>query len=171
MAKYTALVRRTKLQVLEKDTPVSIDRISAQYNPDRFQAYVSTTRPMDVDRASEDLNVLDIWQSPHIMFLAEYAAKGKGIWDTISDQPYYKMHREYGKDKKWTVRKCKTFLQLHDDIKSVRKLTEPVALLTTPIAKNPYTKDFEIYEGHHRTAICLWLNMDPLRANIYEVIT
>lgn len=132
--------------------------IRAQYNPDRFKLWESLSSSPDV---------LGMSISPHYKLLARYDLIGDKVWNKIRNTPYYKMHRLYGKNHKWTIEKIKKFLSLFDDMK-INLMEEPVEVLRTPLVNNPYNKGWEIYEGHHRVACATFLKWDEITCQVIK---
>ena len=134
------------------------DGIFAQYNYDRFKKWKSLYKESERD-------VLNMRLSPHYEFLKVYE-KTNGIMD-FSKYRYYKMHILYGKNRKWINNKIKNFISLYRHVKEGNCVDLPI-ILTSPISKNPYNSSYEIYEGHHRVAIYLFLGRDKIRVNLSE---
>lgn len=145
-----------------KDVKIHPSFISAQYNPDRFHLWKKTC----VNVADD--NFLHMRYSPHVNFLKLFEQHGGTLKGQLEGTNYYKMHRNYGKSDDWTKNKIKTFLSIYKDIKS-NGIKEPPIILTGPIVKNPYNGSYEIFEGHHRCAIALFLEMPIIKCKLKTV--
>lgn len=126
---------------------ISINRIKAQYNPDRFNFWKS------LHEGSEE-EVLNMIYSPHCRFL-----KDKGV-------AYYKMHQLYGKNDRWIRDKIKKFINLFEEIKKDGGYRNNIIILKEPLVKNEYNNGFEIFEGHHRVACCLVLGVKEILCKV-----
>lgn len=126
---------------------ISIDRIKAQYNPDRFMFWKSLYEGPKGE-------VLNMIYSPHCRLL-----RGKGV-------AYYKMHQLYGKNDRWIRDKIKKFINLFEEIKKDGGYRNNIIILKEPLVKNKYNNGFEIFEGHHRVACCLVLGVKEINCKI-----
>lgn len=124
------------------ETIIDLDSVYCQYNPQRISAYLDAVGCVDV-------NPLSISASPHFAYL-----KGKPA-------AYKRMHRMYGRDDAWIIRKMFKFAELEFDV-TMRGLVEMPIVLSKPLEPNKYNSGYEIYEGHHRLAICYKLMIDPV---------
>lgn len=132
-----------------KEADVRLDLIKAQYNPDRFKFWKS----LHVGPKKEVLNML---YSPHFKLLKGY------------NDPYIKMQILYGKNDKLINDKVNKLISLCCDILACG-LKESIIVLNKPLVENKYNDSFEIFEGHHRLACCLFLNYDVIKCHIVEV--
>ena len=135
---------------------VPIYKIYAQYNYDRFNKWKSLFNDSDKD-------ILDMKISPHYDFLKSYEKMGENI--NILKSRYYKMHLMYGKNKKWIKNKIINFINLYKYVKNGNNIDSPI-ILEHPIINNPYNRGYEIYEGHHRVAIYLFLNREKIKVTL-----
>ena len=126
---------------------VSLDRIKAQYNPERFHLWKSLHKGPE----TETLNML---YSPHYRFLKDQ-----------NNKSYYRLQRLYGRNNKWIQVKIKKFLGVFESMKN-EGVTESIMILENPLVKNKYNNDFEIFEGHHRVACALVLDMKSIPCEI-----
>lgn len=161
---YSDKIRHMFLQIVEEGVNVSPSKCFAQYNPDRFKQWMSV--------CSNENDPLDMIYSPHMDYLYFLDRNGKCEWTRefkaqVKKTAYYEMHIQYGKSPTWAIRKCRAFRNLYFDIKKKGRNDEPVQLLTEPIEPNPYNTDMEIYEGHHRVAICAFLGIEVF-ADIFK---
>lgn len=134
---------------------IIITQIKAQYNPDRFKFWKSL-------HEGPEIEVLDMVYSPHYRFLKQYVNQ-KGI--NINKTAYYKLQSMYGRNDKWIHLKIDKFINLFN---SVRKegFKENVIVLSKPVVDNEYNSGFEIFEGHHRIACGLILNIGNITCNV-----
>jgi len=134
----------TKNYKLEMIEPI---KLYAQYNPERFNLWESL-------HLGSKKKVLNMIFSPHYRFLVNR-----------EDEAYYKLQRMFGRNNKWIRNKTEKFLSVYEDIKQ-NGFTENLMVLKTPLVKNKYNKGFEIFEGHHRTSIALFLNIKEIPCDI-----
>lgn len=146
---------------IERKT-LSLDEISAQYNPERFKQYKS------VYKGADD-GVLDMNQSPHCKLLTDYYNKGDNVWKNFSNHPYYLMQRRYGKSRKSAFDKAKRLTALFDEIKT-NGFKGRISVIEKPIVSNPYNNGYEIYDGHHRAACCIVLGIKNIEAIILKAV-
>lgn len=126
---------------------ISIDRIKAQYNPDRFMFWKSL-------HEGPKEEVLNMIYSPHCRFLRD------------KEVVYYKMHQLYGKNDRWIKDKIKKFINLFEEIKKDGGYKNNIIILKEPLVKNEYNNGFEIFEGHHRVACCLVLDVKEILCKV-----
>lgn len=119
----------------------------AQYNPQRFHLWQSLHK----GPPKEALNML---YSPHYRFLLDR-----------SDKSYFQLQKYYGRKNIWINEKMKKFLSVYDSIKN-EGFKENVSAVEKPIVSNKFNKGFEIFEGHHRVACALALNIDVIPCEI-----
>jgi len=122
------------------------ERLKAQYNPERFHMWVS----LHNGPPGEEFNMK---YSPHYRFL-------KG-----DEEPYWKLQRMYGRKSKWIKNKIKKFREVYDSILK-NGFTENVSALESPLVQNKFNKELEIYEGHHRVAIAIVLDLNIIPCEI-----
>jgi len=136
---------------------VNIGEIKAQYNPDRFSFWRSLHEGPEID-------VLNMMWSPHYRFLRQYVEQ-KGVINEINKTAYYRLQSMYGRNAKWIQLKVDKFINLFN---SVRKngFKENVIILNKPLVNNEYNSGFEIFEGHHRIACGLVLNIDSITCDV-----
>jgi len=113
---------------------IDYDNIHCQYNPDLINKYLSV---------ADSLKLSD---SPHYKFL-------KG-----DEKPYTEMYRGYGRTEQWIDKKITEFSLLIINIidYGIKEIPE---ILIKPIISNRYNDSYEIWEGHHRCAIMMFLNL------------
>jgi hypothetical protein len=140
--------------------PVEIDKIHCQYNYDRFKLYREVVR-----KGCNYNEILNISESPHCDLLRNYIDNKEKVFDNIKKSMYYRMHKLYGKNHKWTINKIKTFFNLYEDIKK-RGFIGEIVLINKPVVENKYNDGYEIYEGHHRTSCCYMLGLDTVNSQL-----
>ena len=143
---YRQLVKKVDTSNFYIDT-VDISKIRAQYNPERFHLWKSLHKGPEI----EALNMIF---SPHYRFLKDQ-----------SDKSYYKLQRMYGRNNKWIQEKIKKFLDVFESMKT-EGLKKNVVIVEKPLIKNKYNQEFEIFEGHHRIACALVLEMELIQCEI-----
>jgi hypothetical protein len=174
---YWDIVRRTPLKpksdfpaklhrdykfIEAKRKTISIDEVSVMYNPDNFTHYKS------LHNGGEE-QILDISMSPHCKFLKSYISIGDGIWQNLHQDSYYRMWRQIGKSKRSVRNKIKRFITTFESIKS-NGFTGQIMITDKPLVANPYTKKYELYDGHHRAACCCVLGIKTVDAIILKVV-
>jgi len=142
---YSQKCKRVKLDKLGSMVLHSneLRKLCAQYNPDRFISYEKCTS----NQFSKKSNPLHMNNSPHIRLLCDHVSGS-----------YYRMHHLYGRKHQWIINKIDKFKNLYGDILQNGMQENPI-ILETPLAKNEYNKSYEIWEGHHRIACCIALNI------------
>jgi hypothetical protein len=120
--------------------------LRAQYNPERFHIWKSLH-----NGPPEDALVMKY--SPHYRFLRGH------------EEAYWKLQRMYGRKPKWIENKIQKFRGVYENILK-EGFQENVSALETPLVKNQYNKGLEIFEGHHRVAIALVLEMDVIPCEV-----
>lgn len=125
---------------------VDINQIKAQYNPDRFRYWQAL-------HEGPEKEVLNMIYSPHYRLL------------TGGDGAYYRMQKLYGKNDKLIRKKIEGLRELFNSIKKDGYKAN-ITILSKPLVRNKYNGGFEIFEGHHRLACCLALNMKELFCNL-----
>ena len=136
-----------------KQTIVDVNKINAQYNPSRFKYWKSLHK-------GPENKVLNMLYSPHYRFLKQYKQQN------IKNTSYYKLQKLYGRDHKWIKNKIDKFINLFESIKN-EGCKEKIIILSKPLVKNKYNDNLEIYEGHHRVACFLNLNIYKILCNLY----
>jgi SAM-dependent methyltransferase len=135
---------------------ISIGELRVQHNQSRYDLYRS------LHTCSEE-NVLSMDQSPHIGFLDSmhnfYDGDKISIDDVVKTR-YYKMHILYGKTHEEAIVLCGNFLVLYEDIKKNGLKCYPL------VAR--HENSYEIFEGHHRVAICLFLEDLVIECGVME---
>jgi len=126
---------------------IQLYRIRAQYNPERFHLWKSLHKGPEI----EALNMIF---SPHYRFLKDQ-----------SDKSYYKLQRMYGRNNKWIQEKIKKFLGVFESMKT-EGIRKNVMIVEEPLIKNKYNQGFEIFEGHHRIACALVLEIESIQCEI-----
>ena len=121
--------------------------LKAQYNPERFHLWKS----LHEGPKKEALNMI---YSPHYRFLKDR-----------NNKSYYRLQRSYGRNNKWIDNKVKKFLGVFKSIKN-EGFKESIMVVEKPLVKNKYNNGFEIFEGHHRVACALFLNIKEIPCQI-----
>ena len=152
--KYSQLLKQIDL-IESVNLIIPIDKIKAQYNPERFNHWKSLHK-------GPDYEVLNMNFSPHCRFLKEY----KNIYP--KDTSYYKMHKLYGKSNSWINQKIDKFIALFETIKN-NDYKNKITILDKPLIENNFNNSFEIFEGHHRVAICLTLNYENIPCYVKRI--
>ena len=129
------------------DEMVALGKVKAQYNPERFHLWKSLYKGPE----NEALNMI---YSPHYRFLKDR-----------NDDSYYKLQRLYGRNNKWIQNKIDKFLGVFDSIKN-EGFKEHIVIVEKSLVKNKYNSGFEIFEGHHRIACALILNIQECPCQI-----
>ena len=134
----------TKNYKIEMIEPI---KLHAQYNPERFHLWESL-------HIGPKKKVLNMMFSPHYKFLVNR-----------DDDSYYKLQKMFGRKNNWIKNKTEKFLSVYEDIKQ-NGFTENLMILKTPLVKNKHNNSFEIFEGHHRTSIALFLKIEKVPCEI-----
>lgn len=140
---------------------IPINQIQMQYNPDRFKSYKQTT--------TNNQEPLKIENSPHVALLKEYDKIGH-LPHKIKHTQYYQMQTSYGKTHDWIIEKIHKFIKLHNYIQQGHE-PEKIIILTTPIIKNKYNNNYEVYEGHHRISSYYTNNITIIKVILAQVNT
>jgi len=125
---------------------IEIEKLKAQYNPERFHIWIGLH---DGPKGKE----FDMKHSPHYRFL------------NGNKEPYWELQKKFGRKPKWIENKISKFLGVLESVKK-NGFIENVSALETPLVSNKYNKGLEIWEGHHRVAIALFLKMDFIPCEI-----
>lgn len=144
--KFTRLIKTVDTKDF-KEQNVYLDKIKAQYNPERFHLWKSL-------HDGPEKEVLNMFYSPHYKFLKDR-----------DDRTYYKLQRLYGRDNKWIKAKVNKFLSVLESIKK-EGFKESIVILETPLVKNRYNNGFEIFEGHHRISCSIFLGIKEVPCQI-----
>ena len=144
--KYTQLIKTVDTNNYYKEM-VALDKIKAQYNPERFHLWKSLHKGPE----EEALNML---YSPHFRFLKDR-----------DNKVYHKLQRLYRRNDRWIEEKIKKFLGVFDSMKN-EGMKGSIVIVERPLVKNNYNSGFEIFEGHHRIAIALVLGMKSIPCEI-----
>ena len=126
---------------------IDLNKIKAQYNPERFHLWKSLHK-------GPEKEVLNMLYSPHYRFLKDR-----------KDKYYYQLQRLFGRNNKWIEDKIDKFLDVFKSIKG-DGFKETIMIIERPLIKNSYNNSYEIYEGHHRVACCLFLNMKGIPCQV-----
>ena len=146
------------MKKVDKQKSINIEietkKLHAQYNPSRFKYWKSLHEgPKD--------EVLNMIHSPHYRFLKNYKEQN------IKTTSYYKLQKLYGRNDKWIRNKIDEFIIMYENIKTNGYEEDPkVIILRTPLVINDYNYSYEIFEGHHRVAICLFLGMKMITCEL-----
>lgn len=138
------------------DLSIEVGQIKAQYNPDKFKFWKSLHK-------GPIREVLNMSYSPHYRFLRQYIEQSV----VIEKSPYYKLQKLYGRNDKWIRNKINKFINVFSSIRD-SGYNNKIAVLSRPLVKNKYNNGFEIYEGHHRLACCLVLDMKEVPCIVLE---
>lgn len=138
--RFTSLIKTVDTNNYYKKN-ISLSKIKAQYNPERFKLWKSL-------HEGPEKEVLNMIYSPHYRFLKDRDNKS-----------YYKLQRLYGRNNKWIQNKIDKFLDVFNDMKN-DGMKGSIVIVEKPLVKNKYNNGFEIFEGHHRVACALVLNME-----------
>jgi hypothetical protein len=125
---------------------IEINKIKAQYNPDRFKYWLSLHNGPYPD-------ALNMKYSPHYRFLIEYEKNNNLDW---RNTPYYQLQKLYGRKKDWIYEKIEKFLTIYGVLKNYGKV-DPIQVVSKPFIPSVFNNSYEIFEGHHRTACYLAL--------------
>jgi len=125
---------------------IDIDKIKAQYNPDRFKFWQSLHK-------GPPKEVLNMLYSPHYRFLSG------------NESAYYKLQQLYGRNDRWIGNKINEFSNTFNSIQN-EGIRDSICILNKPLVKNKYNDSFEIFEGHHRIACCLVLGFKKINCKI-----
>jgi len=133
---------------------IDINSLKVQYNLNRVELYKS------IHNGPEN-ELHNMKFSPHVEFLLMCDFfNGEKLEDhRIRDSRYYKMHKVYGKTDKFAYNMAKSFILLAKDIKQN-------SLKVPPIVFDNKDGTYEIFEGHHRIAVCRVLNQTSLKVAI-----
>ncbi len=144
--KFVQLVRTVDINNYYESL-VNPNKVKAQYNPERCHLWKSLHKGPE----KEAFNML---YSPHYRFL-KY----------INNRSYYQLQRLYGRNDKWIQEKIKKFLGVFHSIRD-EGFKESLMILEKPLVKNKYNNGFEIYEGHHRVACALFLDIKEIPCRV-----
>jgi len=120
--------------------------LKAQYNPERFHLWKSLHN-------GPEKEALNMKYSPHYRFLRGHI------------EAYWELQRYYGRNNRWIRNKISKFVRVFESI-SREGFIENISALETPLVKNKYNRGFEIYEGHHRVSIALFLGLDSIPCDV-----
>lgn len=143
---FGSSLKRLQFDIIE-EREVDWKLLHAQYNPDRFKYYRQTV-------TDSSCNILGIGNSPHVKLLKDWDRN----WDTVSSTAYFLMQKLYGRKPPWIQEKITAFLDLFDRIKSGGEI-RTAEILSKPVRKNKYNSGYEIWEGHHRVACHVVLDL------------
>jgi len=145
-AKYIKTLKLKTVGMVE----VPIETISCQYNPDRYKFWR--------EACGESL---DIKNGPFWEYLM-YKKLDK----------YNRLFKLYGRSEVWVTNNILKFQKMYNDI-SVNGFDEkkgfPI-ILGSPVINNKYSKGHEIFEGHRRLSICLYLGIKQ-RVKLCKIIS
>lgn len=117
----------------------------------------------------DEATMLRIENTPHYKFLKLYQEIGKDIWNVYNDTDYIKMMIKWGRDDKHNKWKVARFLDTYNDIKK-NGLRDTVSVLKDPMHRKSYVNGYEIFHGHHRSAVCCALNYKEISCTICKVL-
>lgn len=152
---------RKETQLLKKDL-IFVSEINFQYFPSEIlpNFYFGGR------------HIASIESSPHFRFLNDIKS---GIHPKKTD--YFQWLRWRGKDVKTANSKIDDFVKLYHSIKSsglntniyksIIVLNEPF-ILTRYGYNPPFKPSFEIWSGHHRLTIALFLGMEKIRCDLHQ---
>jgi hypothetical protein len=152
---------KTELKKIDKMNKeikiIQLDKIYAQYNPDRFKQLKSV-----FDKDELDNNILNMKYSPHFDFLNNIIGQ-KNIFEKLIGLKYYEMQKKYGRNKRWIYQKVTKFIILYNDIKlNGYDMDKKIIVLNKPLIQNKYNNGFELFEGHHRLSCLLHLGYNEI---------
>jgi hypothetical protein len=147
--KYRQLVKTVDTSDYHEGT-ISPGKVKAQYNPERFHLWKSLHKGPE----KEALNMI---YSPHYRFLKNR-----------KDKSYRQLQRLYGRNNRWIDDKIKKFLGVFESIKN-EGFKESIMIVERSLVTNKYNDGFEIFEGHHRIACALVLNIKEIPCQIIKV--
>ena len=136
--KFSKYIKKLKLETIDI-IHIPIKEIKCQYNPDRYKYWK--------EACGESLEIVN---SPYWEYLA-YKKLDK----------YNKLFRLYGRSEVWTTNNILKFQAMYNDIAEHgfnNKKDLPI-VLDNPVVENKYNNGLEIWEGHRRLAICLYLGI------------
>jgi len=153
--KFEHMVKKINTKdYIERD--IALKSIKAQYNTDRFMFWKICCN-------CDDNDVLDMKFSPHYNFL-KWRIYGNSL---VQSTQYYKLQKMYGRSHDWIIKKISKFISLFMSIE-IHGIKEPIMILEKPIVKNDYNSGYEIFEGHHRVACCLFLNYKNIPCKVIK---
>jgi len=153
--KFSDLIKNINENIYTEKV-INIEKIKAQYNPDRFKFWRFLHK-------GPDQEVLNMLYSPHYRFLKEYQEQ-----INIKNTTYYNLQKLYGRNDKWIINKINNFIELFESIKKYG-CKEKITVLSKPLVENKYNNNFEIFEGHHRLSCLLILNKKQITGKVIEL--
>ena len=145
-----------KVTVL-KALDISPDDLHFQYFPGRFIREVY----------GNDGNMMLVKNSPHYSFLEKYVEIGDAI-RSMKDTNYYKMQHMWGRGDKYITKKINKIIRLYEQIKK-NGLKRKVQIVEEPLYERVFDEGYEIYDGHHRAAVCALLRYDVISCEMVTV--
>lgn len=142
-----------------KQLSISISKLHFQYVPKEFhkEFYKGSTKDM-----------MKVENSPHYSFIKLYSEIGGKIFKEYNNTDYIKMMKKWGRDDKHNVWKMKRFIDTYTSIKR-QGFYGQLSVLEEPLYEKLFEDGFEIYHGHHRSAICLLIGMMDVPCKIFRV--
>ncbi len=129
---------RRKLKLVPvKDVYIPLNKIKIQYNGDLHKAWkkvCGTSYRID--------------STPYYYYL-----KHRRL------DKYLELMRLYGRSDTWTTNNIAKFVQLVESIKENGYQGELPVVLEKPILENDYNNGCEVWEGHRRLSICLYMGI------------
>jgi len=122
---------------------VRLDSLRVQSNPHRAHLYESL-------HDGPEETIFDLASSPHVKLLKEFLGKTAPTDYDLTQTSYYKMHQLYGKPDSTALETTRNFLNLAQQIQ-VDGLKYP------PLVFDVGDGIYEIFDGHHRVAACLFI--------------
>ncbi len=148
-------MKRPKLEVI-KTHGVAIDLLHFQYEPDNF---IKRFFP------GPDKSMLEIVNTPHYRFIKLYQEIGGEIMNRLNETPYIRLMTAWGRDAKHNVWKAKRFIQTYNSIRK-NGISKPIVILEEPLHQKTFEQGYEIYHGHHRSAVCAALGHKSIKSKV-----
>lgn len=130
-SEYRRTLQFDKLSIQE----IPLNLIKCQYNFDYERVWLKVCGDYDIK------------STPYYHYLL-----------TGKTDKYFELFRGYGRSEVWITNNIIKFNALVDDIKKNGIKNYP-EVVDKPIVENRYSKAFEIWEGHRRLSIALFLNI------------
>ena len=144
-AKYLKTIKLEAIDIKH----IPIDKISCQFNHDRYKHWIKTCG-----------NSFSIRSGPYWEYLS-----------TRSTKKYTKLFKLYGRSEVWITNNILKFQIMHGNIAN-HGFDEECGLpiiLEEPVLPNEYNSTYEIWEGHRRLSICLYLGIKQ-RVKVCQII-
>lgn len=116
----------------------------------------------------DESQMLRVDNSPHFEFVKLYKDIGKDIWDCYKETRYIRLMIAWGRDDKHNRWKADRFISTYESILK-KGLFSRVVVLNEPMYKKFFVNGYEIFHGHHRSAICAVLSIDPIPCTVSKI--